>query len=316
MKVKSYTEFIGESIKKDILFNSIIESLWNTEIITNEERVLLEYELINPVEYINENFFDKLKSRYDKAKLVATDISQGSKDALEKLIDAAKQVTDFITQIKGLLSKQVKLILTQTKDKIKSNLKSNQKFITEVKSKMSSDKSAFLGEIEILKDIITFYQTKFYIALESTIISGLTNFLSKEDKEVSIVEKLTILNESSNMIDKLVHGLNSVPPFSWIDKLQKVGEKGSNFIIKQLSFITQKLGGPYFELPITAVILGIAFEVNIKGLVKHGLLDAVSMFSVPFITPVIKTVGFVATMIASYELIIYITKGYEDEKSD
>jgi len=313
MKIKSYTEFIDESSQRDQLFQSIIESLWNTEILTKEEKSLLESELVNPIVYINENFFDKLKIRYDKAKVVATDISQGAKDALEKLVDAAKQVTDFIKQIKEFLSKQVKLMLTQTKDKIKNNLKSNQKLLGEVKSKLSSDKSVFLGEIEVLKDVVTFYQTKFYVALESAIVNGLTNFLSKEDKEIPVAEKLTIITEASNMIDKLVHGLNSIAPFSWIDKLQKIGEKGSTFIIKQLGFITQKLGGPYFELPITAAILGIAFEVNIKGLAKHGLLDVVGMFSVPFIAPVIKMVGLIATMIATYELVITITKGYEEE---
>ncbi len=138
--------------------------------VTNEEKFLLESELVNPISYINENFFDKLKTRYDKAKVVAKDISQVAKDALEKLVDAAKQVSDFIQQIKNILSKQVKLILTQTKDKIKD-----------------------------------------------------------------------------------------------------------------------------------------------KSLVKTGLLDVVGMFSVPFIAPVIKMVGFVATMIATYELIDAITRGYNQE---
>lgn len=314
MKIKSYTEFIEESIEADDIFNSIIESIWNTELLTNEEKSLLESELNNPISYINENFFDKLKTRYDKAKVVAKDISQGAKDALEKLVDAAKQVTDFIQQIKNILSKQVKLMLTQTKDKIKNKLKSNQKLLSEVKSKFSSDKSAFLGEMDVLKQVVNFYQTKFYVALETSIVNGLTKFISKEEKDMPVAEKLNIINEASNMIDKLVHGLNSIPPFSWIDRLQKIGEKGANFIIKQLGFITQKLGGPYFELPITAVILGIAFEYNMKGLAKEGLLDVVATFSIPFIAPVIKTVGLIATMIATYELIVSVTQGYDAEE--
>jgi hypothetical protein len=314
MKIKSYNEFIGESIvETDNLFNSIVESLWNTELLTTDEKKLLESELVNPIIFINENFFDKLKSRYDKAKVVAKDISQGAKDALEKLVDAAKQVADFIKQFKDFLSKQVKLILTQTKDKIKEKLKSNQKLNSEIKSKLSSDKSAFLGELDILKGVVAFYQTKLYVALETQITNGLTKFLSSEDKEIPVAEKLSIIKEGSNMLDKLVHGLNSIPPFSWIDKLQKIGEKGANFIIKQLAFITEKLGGPYFELPIIAVLLGIAFEYNMKGLAKSGLLDVVGMFSVPFVAPVIKMVGFVATMIAAYELIVAITKGSKEE---
>jgi hypothetical protein len=159
----------------------------------------------------------------------------------------------------------------------------------------------------------SFYKTRFNVALEAQISNSLTRFLSSEDKEIPVAEKLNIIKEGSNMLDKLVHGLNSIPPFSWIDKLQKIGEKGANFIIKQLAFITEKLGGPYFELPIIAVLLGIAFEYNMKGLAKSGLLDVVGMFSVPFVAPVIKMVGFVATMIAAYELIVAITKGSKEE---
>lgn len=315
MRINSYTEFINESIvETDNILNSIIESLWNTKLLTVEEKKILESELINPYTFVNENFFDKLKSRYDKSKVVAKDISQKAKDALEKLVDAAKQVADFVKQFKDFLSKQVKLILTQTKDKIKEKLKSNQELTSEIKSKLSSDRLAFLVELDILKGLVTFYQTKFYIALEAQITNGLTKFLSSEDKEIPISEKLSIIKEGSNMLDKLVHGLNSIPPFSWIDKLQKVGERGANFIIKQLSFITEKLGGPSFELPITAVLLGISFEVNMKGLAKSGLLDVVGMFSVPFVAPVIKMVGFVATMIATYELIVAITGGYQEEE--
>ena len=170
-----------------------------------------------------------------------------------------------------------------------------------------------MGELEIFKDVVTFYKTRFNVALEAQISNSLTRFLSSEDKEIPVAEKLNIIKEGSNMLDKLVHGLNSIPPFSWIDKLQKIGEKGANFIIKQLAFITEKLGGPYFELPIIAVLLGIAFEYNMKGLAKSGLLDVVGMFSVPFVAPVIKMVGFVATMIAAYELIVAITKGSKEE---
>lgn len=316
MKIKLYSEFILESNStQSDLFYSLIEEFWKSDLLEVEEKMILEKEVFNPTSFlIQENFFDKLKTRYDQAKQVATDISQVAKDSLEKIVDAAKSAMDFINKMKEFLSNQIKLMLTTTKDKIKAKLKSNQKFPSEAKSKLSSDKSAFLGELEMLKEVITFYQTKLYITLESQIVNALTKFLTSEEKEMPVAEKIQIIKEGSNMIDKLVHGLNSIPPFSWIDKLQKVGEKGANFIIEQLSFITQKLGGPSFVLPITAVLLGIAFEYNMKGLAKHGLLDVVSMFSLPFVAPIIKMVGLIATMIAAYELIVAISRGYEEEE--
>ena len=316
MKVKSYDQFILESkTDNSELFYFLVEEFWKSDLLSLEEKMILEKEVFNPISYlIQENFYDKFKDRFDKAKQVATDITQGAKDSLEKIVDAAKSAMDFINKMKEFLSKQIKSILTTTKDKIKAKLKTNQKFLSEAKSKLSSDKSAFLGELEMLKGVVNFYQTKFYVSLESQIVNAMTKFLTSEDKEVPVAEKIQIIKEGSNMIDKLVHGLNTIPPFSWIDKLQKIGEKGANFIIQQLSFITEKLGGPSFTLPITAVLLGIAFEYNVKGLAKHGLLDVVSMFSLPFVAPIIKMVGLIATMIASYELIIALTRGYEEEE--
>jgi hypothetical protein len=316
MKVKSYNQFILESNENnDDLFYSLVEEFWKSDLLGLEEKMILEKEVFNPISYlIQENFYDKLKNRFNKAKQVATDLTKRSKDSLEKIVDAAKTAMDFINKVKEFLSEQIKLILTNTKDKIKNKLKINKKFLSETKSKLSSDRSAFLGELEMLKDVVNFYQTKLYVSLEKQIVNAMTKFLTSEDKEVPISEKIQIIKEGNNMIDKLVHGLNSIPPFSWIDKLQKIGEKGANFIIEQLSFITEKLGGPSFILPITSVLIGIAFEYNVKGLIKNGLLDVVSMLSLPFVTPIIKMVGFIATMIASYELIVAISRGYEEEE--
>jgi len=97
-----------------------------------------------------------------------------------------------------------------------------------------------------------------------------------------------------------------------------MGTQGSEVIIQQLSIVTKKLGGPEFVLPIIAIILGIAFEYNIKGLAKHGLLEIVALYSIPFVAPIIKTVGLVATMIAAYELMVAIVAGVkgEDELHD
>ena len=316
MKVKSYNQFILESNENnDDLFYSLVEEFWKSDLLGLEEKMILEKEVFNPISYlIQENFYDKLKNRFNKAKQVATDLTKRSKDSLEKIVDAAKTAMDFINKVKEFLSEQIKLILTNTKDKIKNKLKINKKFLSETKSKLSSDRSAFLGELEMLKDVVNFYQTKLYVSLEKQIVNAMTKFLTSEDKEVPISEKIQIIKEGNNMIDKLVHGLNSIPPFSWIDKLQKIGEKGANFIIEQLSFITEKLGGPSFILPITSVLIGIAFEYNLKGIIKNGLLDVVSMLSLPFVTPIIKMVGFIATMIASYELIVAISRGYEEEE--
>lgn len=308
MNIYNYTDFITLH-KRDETFKEFFNYFLNSDIISLNERRLIND--INIDDIINENFYDKLKTRYDKAKIVSKDMNQKAKDALEKVVKAANKATDFLEKIKSLLDKHVKLILTNTKDKIKLKLKSNQEFVKTIKTKISSDKSAFLAELEIMKEVIAFYQTKFYLSLESKILNTISLLLTSDDKDISISEKLEMITEGSNMIDKLVHRLNSKPPFSWLEEIQKIGEKGSNLIIKQLSLITNKLGGPYFDLPVIASLLGIAFEYNIKGLTKHGLLDIISEYSVPFIGIVVRTVGYIATMIATYEVIKIVSSEYK-----
>jgi hypothetical protein len=82
-----------------------------------------------------------------------------------------------------------------------------------------------------------------------------------------------------------------------------MGEKGANAIIKGISSITQKLGGPAFVLPALAVVVGLALEYNIKGLAKYGILDVAGMAAFPVITIAVKFVAYVATAIAAVILV-------------
>ena len=312
--VKSFKQFKNRNVFEKEVFYSFMETFFNSDLLSDGERILLERHFIDPQHLIKENFFDTLKSRYGKAKLVANDVSQSAKDSLEKLVSAAKTATDFVMQIKRLIATQVPIILTKTKDKIKSKLKADKKFLDAIKDKVSSDRSAFIKDLSTCKTVVKFYKEELSTQLTNQIVTGMSKFMS--DSNVS--EKLLLIKESGNVISNLVHKINTIPPFSWIDRLQKIGTQGAEVIIEQLSIITGKLGGQEFTLPIIAIILGIAFEYNMKGLAKHGLLDMVSMYSLPFIAPIIKMVGLIATIIAAYELMVAIVSGVkgEDELHD
>ena len=104
------------------------------------------------------------------------------------------------------------------------------------------------------------------------------------------------LNE--NIVGDFIHKIEAIPPFSWLHKVKEMGEAGANAIIAVLSEVTAKLGGPKFVLPVIASLLGLALEYNIKGLAKSGLVDTAAYFTVPFLIPVIKFIGWVATFIA------------------
>jgi hypothetical protein len=315
-KVKSYSEFINKEIVESFgdekeIFYSFVESFYLSNLITIEERLLLEKEIINPKSYlINENFFDKLKQRYDKAKIVAKDISQQAKDALEKIVDAAKQATEFVVKIKDVLSKSINNILTTGKEKIKGKLKVDENFKNKIKEVYKHDKNAFYQDYKLCKEVYKFYTGLFKTKIIDSITAGLTKFLNSEDKEVAVAENLMYITEN-NMISKLVDGLTHIPPFIWLHKVQHMGEKGASEVIKGLSFVTQKLGGPEVVLPVMAAIFGIAFEYNVKSLIKHHLIDMTIEYAIPFVGWAIKVIGWTATFIAAVDLIDELTGAHE-----
>lgn len=317
-KIQSFHQFINREILESLsdekeLFYLFVESFYKSDLITKSERLILEKEINNPKDWlINENFFDKLKTRYDKAKEVAKELSDKAKQSLEKIVDAAKQATDFVLKIKEQLSTQITNILTNTKDKVKEKLKANTKITGLIKKKYEEDKNAFLKDLEVCKKVAQFYAGQFKDKIIDSITKSLTSFLSGEDKEAPVVERLQYLTEA-NMIDKLVGRLSHIPPFSWLHDVQHMGEKGASAIINGLSSVTQKLGGPKIVVPVLVSIIGIAFEYNVKGLAKQGLLDMVSFFSIPFVSPLIKFVGYVATFMAIYALIVEITQTHGEK---
>ncbi len=46
-----------------------------------------------------------------------------------------------------------------------------------------------------------------------------------------------------------------------------------------------------------------ACDCNLKGLAKHGLLEIIEFLTIPFVGIIIKSIGFIATFIAAYEVI-------------
>lgn len=140
------------------------------------------------------------------------------------------------------------------------------------------------------------------------------NIASREHTSIFYDKSLT-LNE--NIIGDLIHKIEKIPPFSYLEKVKEFGEGSANLIISFLSEITAKLGGPKFVLPVIASLIGVALEYNIKGLAKHNLIDVAAYFTVPFLIPLIKFIGYVATFIAVIIIINDITNmGILDHSHD
>lgn len=300
-QVNQYEKLI--TINENELFYTFVDYYYNSELISNNDRKILEsYTNFSLSEYlINENFFDKLKARYDKAAIVVKNIPDNAKNALNSIIDAAQTSVDFVKNLVSQLNVYINKIITVTSDKIRNKLKIDQKFIKQIKDTNTKNKNGLLNDIKECKNVVSFYKDKLTGILSTKLTTSITQVVNSEDLPVE--EKLKYMKENltmgKNVISSLIHGIEKVPPFSWLGKVKEIAEKGVNNIVTALSYFTQQLGGPKFEIPVIASLLAIAFEYNVKGLAKHGLLDVIGLATVPAIAILIKTIAYVATFIAA-----------------
>jgi hypothetical protein len=282
-RIKSYNNFLIKNFEESVMI-SLYENL------TNEEK-----------KYIKKN--DVISYMVNES--IVNTLSEKGKNILKKIASTANNIFNFLNKIKEELSKHISEVLTNTKNKLKEKLKGNQVFISAVKKEINSDRNAFLHDVKTCSEVSNFYINKFKDSMLNDVMKSLHNLF--RTRESLIFEDLDI-----NIIDHLVKHLNKMPPFAWLDMLHHKGAEGAAHLINGLSYITKHLGGPEFTLPVISSLLGIAFEYNVKGLIKHGLIEAAEIFSVPFIGLVIKTAGNVATFLAAYELCREISSDIDD----
>lgn len=321
--MKDFNKFIFERNKNEnVLFYEFVDYYFNSDLITDEARyeITLCLNKSNLSDYlINENFFDHLKNRYDKAKTVVKNFSDQAKSSLETIVSAAKTSADFIANLIAKIKHYIENVLNITKNKMVEKLKGDKNFGDKLKEIIAKDKNALLKDVDALGKIVKFYKEQLTNKLVQHIKNSLTSILSGDKQPVvENIEYMRMFNENvdmgHNVIQKLVHGIESLPPFSWLNNLKGLAEKGINYLVEGLSNITEKLGGPKIVIPVISSLLAIAIEYNIKGLIKHGLIEAVAEYSIPFIAIIIKTVGFIATTIAVYEVIRLTTSQHTQDQ--
>jgi len=298
---KQYEKLI--TINENDLFYTFVDYYYNSELISNNDRNILEsYTNYSLSEYlINENFFDKLKDRYDKAATVVKNIPDNAKNALNSIIDAAKTSVEFVKNLVSQLNVYIKKMITVTSDNIRNKLKIDQNFIKQIKETNAKNKNGLLNDMKECKNVVSFYKDKLTGILSTKLTTAFTQVVTSEDLPVE--EKINYMKESltmgKNVISSLIHGIEKVPPFSWLGKVKEMAEKGVNSVVAALSYFTQQLGGPKIEIPVIASLLAIAFEYNVKGLAKHGLLEIIGLATLPAIAILIKTIAYIATFVAA-----------------
>lgn len=241
-------------------------------------------------------------------------ISNHGKEILKKLADRYNNIKSFLENIRLELSRHITEVLTTTKNKLKEKLKVNTVIIDSIKKEVNSDKNAFLHDMKTCQQVSEFYTSKFKDSIINNVMDSLHKLFLRKEKTI----KECVLNEGLDLhiIDNLIKHIHKIPPFAWLDMLHHKGTEGAEHLINGLSYITKHLGGPEFKLPVISSLLGLVFEYNIKGFIKHGLIEAAEIFTLPFVSIVIKTAGNIASFLALHELCKEIIASVEEHNGN
>jgi len=291
-KIRKYNEFIKESKlaeygktnmillsgvdlskgDENIMIN-VLEKLYANLSKVDKKKIdiFLEKRESKLSDIINESFWDKLTSRVDKAAEISDVLPDESESMLKKLMKKAGQAVNFIGKLLKSTKEWITNVIKEVMNKVSDSLRKNGKLHEAVKKAVHEDENNFVKDLKVSNSVYKFYKTELLGSLLTKMKDNLGNFLSKEQEPIP--ENFEYTNEGKNVLSTWIHGIEKIPPFSWLEKVAHLGEKGANKIIEGLSFITNKLGGPKFVLPTIAVLLGIAFEYKIKGTIKHGILS-------------------------------------------
>jgi hypothetical protein len=245
------------------IFNKILKNYKVNETIKIEINNYINNNII-----LNESFFDKFKDRFPKASTVSNLLSDKAESILNSILQKTKDILSFVKKIsegiKELFLNTIEVSKKYYIDQIK-----NGKLKGKIEEIAKTKKEGLIRDTQEVKKVIDFYRKEFLSKLINSSQENLSDFLSKEQEPV--VESLLL--EKGNVIATLVHGIESIPPFSWLHKLAQAGEAGASQFIKFLSDITTKIGGPSFTLPVIALIVGVVFEQVVKGQAGGWLLN-------------------------------------------
>jgi len=248
------------------LFKNVFETVYNKTKMTSLVKEELDL-FLSDNEFITEGFFDKLKERFPKAAEYSKKLSDKAEQTLSGILQKVKDAVSFVKKITEGIKEFFIAAIQKGKDFYIEQIKSG-KLKAKVDELAKTKKEGLIDDLKTIKEVADFYRTKFMGKLISSTETNFTDFLNKDQEPV--VE--SIVNEGANVIATLVHKIEAIPPFSWLEAIAKAGEKGASAIIGAISSLTQKMGGKAFELPVVAILIGIMIEQIIKGDVGHWLI--------------------------------------------
>ena len=279
------------------LFKRVFEKVlshYPSDIKVEIENYLLETNLLT------EGFFDKLKERFPKAAEVSKVLSDKAEAALGSILTKCKDAVSFVKKINEGIRDFFNQMVERGKTFFMEQIKSG-KLKQKIEELTKTNKSGLISDLKSLKPVISFYKGGFMDKLLGNTEKGVVDFMNSDLEPVA--ESLVL--EGANVIATLVHKIESIPPFSWLEKIAKSGEAGANQLISALSDLTKKLGGPEFKLPVIALLIGIVIEQFVKNQAGHWLLDLAGS-TTPFGIAIkgLKMVAFTVSLIVALDATI------------
>jgi hypothetical protein len=270
------------------IFNKFLDNSRLDESIKSEIR---DYILSLELESLNEGFFDKLKERFPKAAEVSKVLSDKAENALGSILNKVKDAVSFVKKI-GESIKEFFLSVVEKGKSFFTEQIQNGKLKDKIGELAKTKKEGLAKDLKKSKEVIDFYRKDFMGKLLGSTEKNMTDMLSKEQEPVAE----SIVNEGKNVIATLVHKVEDIPPFSWLHKVAQAGEAGAAALIKMISEVTQKLGGPAFELPVIVLLIGLTIEYFVKDTTKHWLITLVGS-STP-LGMAISGIKYIATFVS------------------
>lgn len=312
MRIKNFNNFITEkSINESIKhFKSVeLNESDNRKVIKVALNMIksssinegIKNEIISELSKVNESFFDKLKERFPKAAEVSSVLSDKAEKTLNSFLQKAKDAVSFVKVITEKVKKFFKEQLSSMTKYITKLIKGDTKFKEKIKEINDKNKEGLISDIKTGREVSKWYKENYISNLSSLINKNTTKFLNSDVQAVSE----SSINEGGNVIATLVHKIEEFPPFSWLHKVQQAGEAGANKLIEVVSKLTEKMGGPKFELPVIATLLGVLLEQIVKNTTGGGLIDLLGA-STPFGMAIkgLKMVALVVAFIVSIDAVV------------
>lgn len=231
--IKKFEKFVSYQEDDRRNFMIIFNSLYNSHLSINE-KMLVESEF----GLINESWFSDL---VDKAKDGVLKVKNSAQEILTDLAKKAKDILDFAKQLADKIGNYVKEQFSTLKDRVKNYAMKDSGFANIIlefleKKKDSKLKNYLSMTTELIKYILSGKMITDLIDRLSECFSKLLNLGTNEGIQNIEYEFLRESEEEGEQkktfLQRLGEKLMSLPPFSWIPKIEEMMKKGITAIGK------------------------------------------------------------------------------------